>query len=58
MNETTAHALRSDFHCALLWIRSMEVAAGKTQHVAWIASFVKEIDDHELFRTYVSPIKA
>jgi hypothetical protein len=54
MNEMTTHCLRSDFHCALLWLRSMEIATTSRS----TAAFIAEIDECELFRTYVSPIKA
>ncbi len=53
MNETTTASIRNDFHRSLLWIRSMEIVTGRP-----LAAMVEEIDEHDLFRSYVSPIKA
>lgn len=54
MNEPTTASIRSDFHRSLLWLRSMEIA------ITWgrLDDLVAEIDSRDLFRTYVSPIKA
>lgn len=53
MNETPAASIRADFHCALLWLRSMEIVTGHAPTV-----LMAELEEFDLFRAYVSPIKA
>lgn len=42
-----------DFHCALLWLRSLEIEIGNSPVL-----MLSELDMHDLFERYESPIKA
>jgi hypothetical protein len=53
MNEPTTQSIRSDFHCALLWLRSIEIVIGHSP-----AMLMAEINEFDLFSAYVSPIIA
>lgn len=50
---TASHPIRVDFHCALLWLRSLEILNGHTMSL-----MLSELDMHDLFVRYRSPWKA
>jgi len=54
-----SHPVRVDFHCALLWIRSLEIAQSPLadhHELGYIAARASEID--QLFERYRSPWRA
>lgn len=44
---------KNDFHIALLWLRSIEMAIGHSEAV-----LMSELEMHDLFVRYRSPFKA
>jgi len=50
---TTILHFQRDFHCALLWLRSLEIVVGHSPVV-----MLGELDMHDLFARYKSPWKA
>lgn len=48
-----ARVFINDFHCALLWLRSLEIAIGHSP-----ALMLSELEMHDLFIRYRSPFKA
>lgn len=47
------HVFLNDFHCALLWLRSLEIACGHSPML-----MLSELEMHDLFVRYRSPFKA
>lgn len=44
---------RNDFHCALLWLRSLEIAVGHSPFL-----MLSELEMADLFQRYRSPWRA
>lgn len=53
MTRTQPAPPRVDFHCALLWVRSLEIVTGRTLELS-----ASDPEMHELFARYRSPWRA
>jgi hypothetical protein len=53
MTRTHPAPTKADFHCALLWLRSLEILTGSSS-----ALMMSELELHDLFQRYRSPWRA